>query len=97
MDEGAPQRRHSLRELFNGLRDVLRRGIAWCAIPIDPPPCSAVSQQSQRWLAAGLFEALAQGLRALLCVAAGRSAEPKAAIVYSRTLLDAGERSAGRL
>jgi transposase len=61
MDEGAPQRRHSLRELFNGLRYVLRRGIAWCAIPIDPPPCSAVYQRSQRWLAAGLFEALAQG------------------------------------
>jgi transposase len=77
MDEGAPQRQHSLRELFNGLRYVLRRGIAWRAIPNDLPPCSAVYQQSQRWLAAGLFEALAQGLRALL--------------------LDAGERSAGRL
>ena len=28
MDEGAPQRQHSLRELFNGLRYVLRHGIA---------------------------------------------------------------------
>ncbi len=33
MDEGAPQRQHSLRELFNGLRYVLRYGIAWRAMP----------------------------------------------------------------
>ncbi len=29
MDEGAPQRQHPLRQLFNGLRYVLRYGIAW--------------------------------------------------------------------
>jgi transposase len=32
MDEGAPQRQYSLRELFNGLRYVLRYGIAWRAM-----------------------------------------------------------------
>jgi transposase len=86
MDEGAPQRQHSLRELFNGLRYVLRYGIAWRAMPNDLPPWSAVYQQSQRWLAAGVFEALAQDLRALLRVASGRAAEPTAAIIDSRTL-----------
>ncbi|MGJ0507726.1 MAG: transposase, partial [Methylocystis sp.] len=49
MDEGAPQRQHPLRELFNGLRYVLRYGIAWRAMPNDLPPWSAVYQQSQRW------------------------------------------------
>lgn len=48
MDEGAPQRQHSLRELFNGLRYVLRYGIAWRAMPNDLPSWSAVYQQSQR-------------------------------------------------
>jgi transposase len=86
MDEGAPQRQHSLRELFNGLRYVLRYGIAWRAMPNDLPPWSAVYQQSQRWLGAGVFEALAQDLRALLRVASGRAAEPTAAIIDSRTL-----------
>lgn len=86
MREDAFQREHPLRELFNGLRYVIRYGIAWRAMPNDLPPWSAVYQQSQRWLAAGCFEALAQDLRAVLRLASGRAAEPTAAIIDSRTL-----------
>src|SRR5246127_3343355 len=86
MREDANQREHSLCELFNALRYVIRYGIAWRAMPNDFPPWSAVYQQSQRWLAAGCFEALAQDLRALLRLAAGRTEEPTAAIIDSRTL-----------
>ena len=71
MTQAAPQREHSLRELFNALRYVIRYGIAWRAMPNDLPPWAAVYQQAQRWMAAGCFEALAQDLRALLRVAAG--------------------------
>jgi transposase len=38
MCEDAPQRTHSLRELFNDLRYVIRYGIAWRAMPHDLPP-----------------------------------------------------------
>src|SRR4051812_49793764 len=62
MTEAAPQREHSLRELFNALRYVIRYGIAWRAMPNDFPPWAAVYQQSQRWLASGCFETLAQDL-----------------------------------
>lgn len=86
MKEDAPQRSHSLRELFNALRYVIRYGIAWRAMPNDLPPWHAVHQQAHRWLAAGSFETLAQDLRALLRVAAGRNEEPTAAIIDSRTL-----------
>ncbi|BBU64141.1 IS5 family transposase (plasmid) [Methylosinus sp. C49] len=86
MDESAPQRQHSLRELFNAMRYVLRYGIAWRAMPNDLPPWSAVYQQAQRWMAAGVFETLAQDLRAVLRLAAGRKEEPTAAIIDSRTL-----------
>src|SRR3954464_14942234 len=91
MTEAAPQREHSLRELFNALRYVIRYGIAWYgiawrAMPNDFPPWAAVYQQSQRWLASGCFETLAQDLRALLRLAAGRPEEPTAAIIDSRTL-----------
>jgi transposase len=86
MTEAAPQRLHPLRELFNGLRYVIRYGIAWRAMPNDLPPWFAVYQQSQRWLAAGVFEALAQDLRAVLRLAADRNEEPSAAIIDSRTL-----------
>src|ERR1700761_5922945 len=84
--EDAPQRQHSLRELFNALRYVIRYGIAWRAMPNDLPPWFAVYQQAQRWLAAGCFEALVHDLRAVLRLAAGRTEEPSAVIIDSRTL-----------
>jgi transposase len=84
--EDAVQRQHELRELFNGLRYVVRYGIAWRAMPNDLPPWHAVYQQTHRWMKAGCFDALAQDLRAVLRLAAGRRAEPTAAIIDSRTL-----------
>jgi len=84
--EDAPQRQHSLRDLFNALRYVVRYGIAWRALPNDLPPWFAVYQQTQRWMQADCFEALVHDLRAVLRIAAGRSPEPTAAIIDSRTL-----------
>ena len=86
MKEDAPQRAYPLRELFNALRYVIRYGIAWRAMPNDLPPWHAVHQQAHRWLGAGCFEALAQDLRAVLRLAAGRKEEPTTAIIDSRTL-----------
>ena len=86
LPEDAGQREHSLREVFNGLRYVVLNGIAWRAMPHDLPPWAAVYQQAQRWLAWGCFEHLADDLRAVLRLAAGRKAEPSAAVLDSRTL-----------
>jgi transposase len=58
MVEDAPQREHSLREVFNGLRYVARSGGAWRLMPHDLPPWAAVYQQTQRWMKAGVFEAI---------------------------------------
>lgn len=84
--ESAEQRQHSLREVFNGLRYLVRYGVAWRAMPNDLPPWAAVYQQAQRWLAAGCFEMLVHDLRAVLRLAAGRKEEPTAAVLDSRTL-----------
>ena len=65
-------------------------------MPHDLPPWAAVYQQTQRWLDAGCFEALVDDLRVVLRVAAGRTAEPSAAILDSRTLRsspESGERA----
>jgi len=94
MTEDAPQREYPLRELFNALRYVVRYGIAWRAMPNDLPPWSAVYQQTQRWLAAGCFETLAQDLRAVLRMASGRPPDPTAAIIDSRTLQSTPESGA---
>jgi transposase len=86
MTEDAPQREHSLREVFNGLRWIVRAGAAWRLMPHDLPPWPTVYQQRQRWLQAGVFDAIVQDVRAVLRPAQGRKAEPSAAIFDSRTL-----------
>lgn len=86
MREDAPQRRHSMREVFNGLRYLVRTGIAWRMMPHDLPPWHTVEQQTKRWIKAGVFEDVVHDLRCLLRVAAGRAEGPTAAILDSRTL-----------
>lgn len=86
LPEEAGQRQHALREVFNGLRYIIKTGAPWRWMPNDLPPWAAVYQQAQRWLAAGCFEALAEDLRSVLRQLAGRAAQPSAAILDSRTL-----------
>jgi len=94
MREEAPQRDHALREVFNGLRWMVRAGAPWRLLPHDFPPWSAVYQQTQRWLAAGCFEAIVQDLRAVLRLAADRAPDPSAVIFDSRTLQSSPESGA---
>ncbi len=91
MTEEAPQREYDLREVFNGLRWIVRTGAQWRMMPHDLPPWAAVYQQTQRWLKAGCFEAIVDDLRALLRLAQGRNEEPSAAIFDSRTLQSSPE------
>ncbi len=95
LDEGAPQRIYPLREVFNALRWLVRAGASWRLLPHDLPPWPLVYQQTQRWLAAGVFEDLVHDLRRLLRLAGGRAAEPTTAILDSRTLQSTPE-SGGR-
>ena len=48
MTEDAPQRDHSLREVFNGLRWMVRSGSSWRLMPHDLPPWYVVYQQARR-------------------------------------------------
>lgn len=86
MREDATQRDYPLRELFNGMRYVVRTGCQWRYLPHDFPPWSAVYQQANRWWKAGCFEKLVHDLRALLRVLEGREPAPSAAIFDSRTI-----------
>ncbi|MBB5695746.1 transposase [Roseomonas pecuniae] len=94
LPEDAGQREHPLREVFNGLRYLVRYGVAWRAMPNDLPPWHAAYDQAQRWLRAGCFEMLAQNLRAVLCLADRRPEEPSAAVLDSRTLRSTPESGA---
>jgi transposase len=94
LPEEAGQRRHELRDVFDGLRYIVKTGAPWRWMPHDLPPWPAVYQQAQRWLRAGCFEALVHELRARLRRAAGRTPEPTAAIPDSRTLQSGPESGA---
>ena len=96
MNEDAPQRDHSLRDVFNGLRWITRTGAQWRFMPNDLPPWYTVYQQTQRWIKAGVFEAIVHDLRMLLREIAERMPQPRAAIFDARTLQsspESGERA----
>jgi transposase len=94
MKEDAPQREHSLREVFNGLRYIVRTGMQWRFMPNDLPPWYTVYQQTQRWLDAGVFADLVRDLRMLLREIEGRNPQPRAAIFDGRTLQSSPESGA---
>jgi transposase len=86
LSEAVPQCKHDLRAVFNGLRYVARSGCAWRYLPHDLPSWEIVYQQTQRWLAVGIFEAITQDMRQLIRQFGGREPAPSAAIVNSPML-----------
>src|SRR6266853_1533003 len=95
MKHDAPQREHPLRAVFNALRYMVRAGCPWRMIPNDLPPWHAVYDQAQRWIAVGVFEAMAHDLRKMLRLLAERALQPSAAIIDGRTVQSTPE-SGGR-
>ena len=91
MTEDVPQRDYPLREVFNGLRYIVRGGVPWRMMPNDLPPWHTVYQPTKRWLKRGVFEAMVHDSRALMRLAAGRKEQPTAAIFDSRTLQSSPE------
>ena len=86
LPEDAGQRQYPLREVYNGLRWIVRTGATWRMMPHDLPPWYSVYQQTQRWLAARCFESLVHDVRLLLRGIKGRKGQPSAAIFDSRVL-----------
>jgi transposase len=95
MTEDAPQRTHDLREVYNALRWIVRTGAQWRMLPTNFPPWAAVYQQTQRWIAAGVFETMVHDLRVLLRWADGRADQPSAVILDARTVQSTPESGAG--
>jgi transposase len=86
MPDDVPQRLIPLRDVFNGLRWMVRGGSSWRMMPHDLPPWYVVYQQSRLWMKAKVFESIAHDLRAVLRITDGRQEMPTAAIFDSRTL-----------
>ncbi len=91
--EDAAQCNYPLREVFNGLRYIVKTGNQWRLMPHDLPPWTVAYQQMRRWMAARCFETMVDDLRKLLREYAGRKAQPTAMILDSRTLQSTPESS----
>ena len=92
--EDSPQRKYELRTVFDAVRYVARTGGQWRFLPHDLPPWYVVYQQMQRWLRAGCFELLVEGVRSLLREWGGRKSQPTAVVIDSRTLQSTPESGA---
>src|ERR1700759_2021905 len=92
--EDAQQRKYRLREVFNGLRYVVRTGVQWRMVPHDLPPWTVIYQQAQRWIRAQCFQVMIEDLRMLLREFAGRKQQPTAMVMDSRTLQSTPESGA---
>lgn len=94
LSEAAGQRRHRLREVFNGVRYIVKTGTHWRMLPHDLPPWPVVYQQMRRWMDAGCFEQIVHDLRMLLRRTAKRASTPTAVILDRRTLQSTAESGA---
>src|SRR6202158_2297611 len=92
--EDSPHRKHDRRTVFNAVRYVARTGGQWRFLPHDLPPWYVVYQQMQRWLKAGCFELLGEGVRSVLRQWGGRKGQPTAVVIDSRTLQSTPESGA---
>ncbi|WP_236034063.1 IS5 family transposase [Belnapia mucosa] len=93
LPETAGQREHALREVFNGLRYVIKIGAPWRWMPNDlSPGRRSISRRSAGWRPAASRPW--PRICALCWVAAGRKAQPSAAILDSRTLRSSPESGA---
>jgi transposase len=81
----APQRVDALREVYNAWRWIVHTGAPWRYLPNDLPPWEAVSQQTRRWLDAGVFATMVHDLREMLRWAEDRRPQPTAVSFDSAT------------
>lgn len=77
---------HSLREIVNAIRYVVRGGIAWRALPHDLPPWQTVATYFYQWRDDGTWERVRRALHGQVRRTAGRAADPTGAILDSQTV-----------
>ncbi len=103
---GGRPRKYAMREILNAIFYILCSGCAWRMLPHDLPTWQTVYHYFRQWKGDGTWERMNQTLRIRLRVAAGREAEPSAAIVDSQSVkttavkgirgYDAGKKVKGR-
>jgi transposase len=84
--KSGPPRRHSYRNILNGIFYVTRTGIAWCDLPEGFPPYRRVHDQYMKWIRNGVFDKILTELRQTYRMLEGKDEEPTCAIIDSKTV-----------
>ena len=87
---GRPEK-HARRTMVSALFYVLDTGCKWRSLPADFPPWKTVYSLFARWAAAAVLPAAGSALRAAVRRAAGREAEPSAAVVDAQSVHESAE------
>jgi transposase len=77
---------HERREMVNAIFYVLRTGCQWRFLPHDLPPWKTVYTYFRNWRLDGTWPRIHDALRRKVRQAAGRHAEPSAAILDSQSV-----------
>ncbi len=83
---GGRPRRQDMRAVVNAMLYVLRGGLSWRMLPHDLPKWKTVYDYFWKWRRAGAWEEINRTVRERVRVAAGRHAQPTAAILDSQTV-----------
>lgn len=84
--EGGRPRKICMREVVNAIFYLLRSGCAWRLLPHEFPAWQTVYGYFRAWGDGGVWEAMNDALRAAVRIAAGREAQPSAAIIDSQSV-----------
>jgi transposase len=81
---GVPEK-HDAREVFNGIRYLLRTGSQWRYLPHEYPPWRTVQNWFLRWSKDGTFDKITDALREKVREAEGHLPTPSAIIIDSQS------------
>jgi transposase len=77
---------HCMRDIVDAIRYLTHNGPVWRALPADFPPAGTVYWWADKWQADGSAARMHDDLRERIRLAAGRTAQPTAAIIDSQSV-----------
>jgi len=78
--------KYAMRDVIDGIHDVLRSGCAWRLMPHDLPHGQTADQTFRAWCRHGTWQRIHDQLRALLRTRMGRHQQPSTAIIEAQTV-----------